>query len=247
MSEPSPNSIEATFVAGGRGLEAGRGWGWIAEGFQMFKRQAGIWILITLLLAVIFIALSLIPVVGALASWVLYPVFAGGIMLGCRSLAENGELAVGHVFAGFKNHAGNLAVIGLLSIVGWIIALIPLLLAVGAGAFFATAQGDAEALGVIGPGVAIGWLLTLALVIPVYMALWFAPALVVLREASAIDALKQSFRGCLRNIVPFLVYGVVLLILGVVAVIPFGLGLLVLMPVVMASVYVAYSEIFFRT
>jgi uncharacterized membrane protein len=79
------------------------------------------------------------------------------------------------------------------------------------------------------------------------MALWFAPALVVLRELPPIQALKQSFRGCLKNIVPFLVYGLVAMVLTVLAAIPFGLGLLVMMPVIMASVYVAYGEIFFRS
>jgi hypothetical protein len=257
MSEPNPNAVTAagagsagaeagTFVAGGHGLEAARGWGWIAGGFQMFKRKAGIWILITVILGVIFIGLTLIPVVGVLASWLLYPVFAGGIMLGCHSLAQQGELEVGHLFAGFRRRAGDLVVIGLLSIVAWIIVIIPLLLAIGAGAFFATMRGDPEALAAIGPGVAIAWLLVMGLAVPVYMALWFAPALVVLREVPPIEALKQSFRGCLRNIVPFLVYGVVVMVLGIIAAIPLGLGLLVLMPVIMASVYVAFRDIFFH-
>jgi uncharacterized membrane protein len=88
-------------------------------------------------------------------------------------------------------------------------------------------------------------LLAIGLAVPIYMALWFAPALVVLRETPPIEALKQSFRGCLHNIVPFLVYGVVVTVLSIIAVIPFGLGLLVLMPVIMASVYVAFCDIFF--
>lgn len=254
MSVPNPNTVvgtgsgaaeAGTFVAGGHSLEAGRGWGWIAEGFQLFKRRAGVWILITVVLAVIFIVVGLIPVVGAFATWVLYPVFAGGIMLGCRSLARGGELEMGHLFAGFKTRAGDLVVIGLLSIVGWIIVLIPVLAVLGAGAALNIMRGHSEAAIAIGPGVVIAWLLALGLAVPVYMALWFAPALVVLRETPPIEALKQSFRGCLRNILPFLVYGVVVLILGIVAIIPFGLGLLVLVPVIMASVYVAYREVFF--
>jgi hypothetical protein len=260
MGEPNPKPVtaagvdaagstavdSAAFVAGGRGLEAARGWTWITEGFQLFKRKAGTWILITIVLGVIFIGLTLIPVVGVLASWALYPVFAGGIMLGCHSLARNGELEFGQMFSGFRSRAGDLVVIGLLSIVAWIIVIIPVILAVGAGAFFATARGDPAALAAIAPGVLIAWLLAIGLAVPVYMALWFAPALVVLREMPPIEALKQSFGGCLRNIVPFLVYGVVMLVLGVIAVIPLGLGLLVLMPVIMASVYIAFRDIFFN-
>ena len=31
----------ATYVAGGQGVAAGRGWDWIAAGWDLFKRQAG--------------------------------------------------------------------------------------------------------------------------------------------------------------------------------------------------------------
>ena len=57
--------------------------------------------------------------------------------------------------------------------------------------------------------------------------------------------MKASFSACLKNIVPFLVYGVMLFILAVVAMIPFGLGMLVLVPVIIASVYAAYRDVFF--
>lgn len=242
-----PATDSGEFIDGGQALSAGRGWGWIAGGFRMFKSKPATWILITIVLGVIFIGMGLVPVLGALASWVLYPVFAGGIMLGCHALAHGDELAVGHAFAGFRNRAGNLAVIGLLSVVAWIIVMIPVIAVIGAGAFFGMMGGDPQAMAAMGPGVAIAWLVALGLAVPVYMALWFAPALVVLRELAPIDALKQSFRGCLKNIIPFLVYGVVAMVFTVLAAIPLGLGLLVMMPVIMASVYVAYGEIFFRS
>jgi len=235
------------FVDGGQGVAAGRGWGWIADGFGLFKKQPGTWILITIVLGILFIAMGLVPVLGALATWVLYPVFAGGIMLGCHAAAQGGEIGVGHIFAGFKNRAGGLVVIGLLSIVAWIVVMLPVFIVAGAGVFFGTMRGDPQAMAAIGPSVVLAWLVALALAVPVYMALWFAPALVTLRELPPVEALKQSFRGCLRNVVPFLVYGIVVMILTVLAAIPFGLGLLVMMPVIMASVYVAYGEIFFRS
>jgi uncharacterized membrane protein len=57
--------------------------------------------------------------------------------------------------------------------------------------------------------------------------------------------MKASFVACLRNIVPFLVYGVILFVLAIVASIPFGLGWLVLGPVMAASLYAGYRDIFF--
>ncbi|MBZ0097264.1 MAG: hypothetical protein K8H75_18075, partial [Sulfuricella sp.] len=53
-----------------------------------------------------------------------------------------------------------------------------------------------------------------------------------------------SFVGCLRNIWPFLVYGVIAFILMMIAMIPFGLGMLILVPVLNASIYLGYKDIF---
>jgi uncharacterized membrane protein len=56
--------------------------------------------------------------------------------------------------------------------------------------------------------------------------------------------MQESFTGCLRNIVPFLVYGVVMLALSLIASIPLGLGWLVLGPVLAASLYTSYKDIY---
>ncbi|HET8747557.1 MAG TPA: BPSS1780 family membrane protein, partial [Ramlibacter sp.] len=79
----------------------------------------------------------------------------------------------------------------------------------------------------------------------VLMAVWFAAPLVVFHERGAVDALKESFAGCLKNIVPFLVYGVIFFVLGIVASIPLALGWLVLGPMAAASIYTAYRDIYF--
>jgi uncharacterized membrane protein len=76
------------------------------------------------------------------------------------------------------------------------------------------------------------------------MAYWFAPALVVLNDVSPLDALIISFKACLTNILPFTLYGIVGLVLTVIAIIPLGLGLLILGPMIVASIYIAWSEIF---
>jgi uncharacterized membrane protein len=96
----------------------------------------------------------------------------------------------------------------------------------------------------MGASVMLAWLVALALSIPIYMALWFAPALVVLREMPPLEAIKASFLGCLKNILPFLVYSIVVMVLGIVAAIPLGLGWLVLGPTLIASVYVSYRDIY---
>jgi hypothetical protein len=43
--------------------------------------------------------------------------------------------------------------------------------------------------------------------LPIVMAIWFAPALVVFNAMQPVDALKASFHACLKNTLVFLVYG----------------------------------------
>ena len=76
------------------------------------------------------------------------------------------------------------------------------------------------------------------------MAIWFAPALIVFNAMPPVDALKASFNACLKNIVVFLVYGLMIMVLCFFAALPLGLGFLVLGPVVAGSVYASYRDIF---
>jgi uncharacterized membrane protein len=87
-------------------------------------------------------------------------------------------------------------------------------------------------------------LMMLGLSIPLAMAIWFAPALVVFHDLKPFDAMKQSFVGCWKNIVPLLLYGVIGLVIGILATIPFGLGWLVWAPTIVGSIYAGYRDIF---
>lgn len=237
------------FINGGRTVDAGRGWAWITGGFDLFKKQPGMWIGLVVVLLVILIVLSLLNIIfflGSIATALLMPVFVGGMMLGCQAQQRGGSLEMGHLFAGFKTQTGNLIVLGAIAIAGWIIVMVPVILIVGVGAFFGVMSGDAAGAVAMGGSFLIAWLVAMALSILLYMALWFAPALVVLRGVAPVAAIKQSFHGCLKNIVPFLIYGIIMLVLSIVATIPILLGWLVLGPVLVASVYLAYEDIYFE-
>ncbi len=235
----------ATYVAGGQGVAAGRGWDWIAAGWELFKKQAGMWIALVLVAFVIFVVLAFIPVVGSLASFILTPVFAAGVVIGCRAIEEGRELEIGHLFAGFKEKLAPLATVGAIYLGATIVIALVVGLATGASMFALFAGGTLEA---ATPAalmtVLLAVLVMLALMVPLFMAVWFASPLVVFEGKGAVDAMKDSFTGCLRNIVPFLVYGVAMLVLSLLATIPLGLGWLVLGPVLAASLYTSYKDIY---
>lgn len=236
-----------------RAVGAGRGASWWGEAWRLFTPAVGVWLLITLILIVLNVVGAAIPVVGSVAMQVLLPVFSGGLMLGCRALDRGNPLTVGHLFAGFSQSAGPLVILGLIStglaimitliVAGMMVALFGVaIFGMLTGATDASQTG--VALGSVVVAVLLGILFFLLLLLPLIMATWFAPALVMLGGLSPGAAMKASFRGCLRNVVPFLVYGVIGIALVIVATLPFGLGWFVLGPVTIASVYTSYCDIF---
>ncbi|MBK5106086.1 MAG: hypothetical protein JJE42_17705 [Burkholderiales bacterium] len=233
-----------SFHAEGRVVAGGRGWEWIVEAFALFRRQPGMWILIVLIAGILFFAVSIIPVLGSLAGALLFPIFGAGLMLGCRAQDQDGTLEIAHLFAGFKYRTGDLVLIGVFNLVCWVVIGFAVAAVVGGGVFMAVMRGGAPGAGISVISALVALLLVAGLSVPLYMATWFAPALIVLQELAPVAALKTSFFACLKNWVPFLVYGVVLLVLGLLAAIPAGLGYLVLIPVLTASIYTAYRDIF---
>lgn len=239
---------EAAFNAEGNACPAGAGVEWWTKAWPLFTRQAGMWIAVIVVTFVIFVVASFIPVVGQLAILLFSPVIAGGLMLGAREVDQGGALTIGHIFAGFSNQMGQLVLIGVLYLAGMVVVtvVVGLIAGIGIGTLIgASGAAHPAAIGAAGAsGVLLAVLIALALMLPLYMALWFAPALVVFHELTAVDAMKASFSGCLKNIVPFLLYGLVGMVLAIVASIPFGLGWLVLGPVTIGSVFVGYRDIY---
>jgi uncharacterized membrane protein len=174
-------------------------------------------------------------------------------MLGCRAIDNGAPLTINHLFAGFAQRTGPLLMLG--AIYTAVVLGIALVVFGIVAALFGTAtvgaflnSGDTLSLGMALGGLLVatlvGLLLFLALLLPLIMAIWFAPALVILRGVEPVAALRLSFDGCMKNMLPFLVYGAIGLLLAIVATIPFGLGWLVLGPMTTASIYAGYCDIF---
>ena len=87
-------------------------------------------------------------------------------------------------------------------------------------------------------------LVVIALSLPLSMAMLYAPALIVLADSEVVPALKTSFFACLKNVLPFLIWGVMIMVLGIAATIPLALGWLLLGPVMMVSLYISYRDVF---
>jgi uncharacterized membrane protein len=177
---------------------------------------------------------------------VLTPVFAGGIFAACREQDQGRPLAVSHLFAGFREGFGTLLSIGFIYLGITIAVTLIVGVVTGAGMWTLLGSGtDPDAIAGMGLTLILAFLIVFALLLPVFMALWFAPALAMFHQQGPAEAMKASFVACLKNVLPFLVYSVILLPLAFIASIPLGLGWLVLGPVLAASLYTSYRDIFF--
>jgi uncharacterized membrane protein len=208
-------------MTGPHAVPAGHGWLWIRDAYALFRARPRPWIGALATVYLINVAVSLVPMVGSLVSFVLGPIFGGGLMAGARALDRHGEARVSMVFDGFSARAGQLALVAVFYLVGILaVMLLAVLILVGGGVVSgagleALSANDPEAFAAAVAPMAIVLLVlvVMALMIPLIMAYWFAPALVMLEDMTAWEAMQASFHGCWKNIVPFLLYGLVLLVI----------------------------------
>ncbi|PWB51073.1 MAG: hypothetical protein C3F18_09295 [Nitrosomonadales bacterium] len=230
-----------------------QGWRWITAGFRLYARNPLIWIVFFMIYMVFELVLAFtIPVAGAIASALLDPILIAGFMAGCRALELDEELEIGHLMAGFRANAGQLAAAGGFYLSGKILLIV---IAMGIAGLFigpmpevdfsALESMDPAQLQLVARHFMIMGALLMSLLIPLLMAFWFAPALILFDHMTARQAMKLSFTACLRNIWPFTLYGVAGSLLFMLGALPFGLGLLAVIPVLFGtSIYTAYRDIF---
>lgn len=239
---------DGAFVANGRSVAAGNGWAWITEAWEMFKGQKGTWIGLFVILALIIVASNLLPAIGTILLVLLTPVLYGGIMLGCDSQHRGERLEIGHLFAGFRTHTGRLIGAGAATLLAFagIFVVVMLFFGVEMARMMMGVKPAPEQMQSMSMNVLLAPLIIMALSLPVYMAIWFATPLIVLNDLGVGEALRASFAASLKNIMPFFVFGIAFFLLAIVATIPLGLGWLALGPVLLASIYTGYRDIFYE-
>jgi uncharacterized membrane protein len=233
-----------------RSVPTGHGWRWIVDGFRLFSQNPGTWIGIYLVFMVITMLLSMLPLVS-IAATILSPILLGGMLLGAREQDKGNPLQFNHLFAGFSEAGGNLALVGVFMLVAtMVITVVTMIIyfAIFGGTLFngglnPQANPDQAGLFFI-QSFGVITILVLLLVTPVLMAYFFAPGLIALHRQEFFDSLKYSFLGCWRNMLPLSWFGLLVILMFIVGAIPLGLGWLVVGPVTIAAGYTAYKDIF---
>jgi len=243
--------VEARVVA------PARGWQWLFEGFWLFRKTPVIWLALTIALGLMWAVSLVIPVLGPLLFNLLSPALFAGLMIGCRALESGKPLEIGHLFAGFRQHAAPLVTVGGVYLVGTVV-VVGIVLVVAGGSMLPavlTKPGtDIETLRAAARSMSLALAVGAAVYVPLLMVIWFAPLLVVFDGLAPVAAMKLSFTACVSNTVPFLVYGVAVLMVWVILSLPAALGaaggllvvalLVASIPVLICSVYTSYRDIF---
>lgn len=241
------------FATPGATVDAGRGAGWIGEGWALFKAAPALWIVAMLILFGLQFALGLIPVLGNLAAVLLGPLFMAGVLAFGHGVARDGQADLGALFIGFREKTGALVMVGVLYfllILGLIVVFAGAAFFLMGGAAVFAAGAPEQVMSAIMAGGGVMAILLLVLVffafgILVAAAYWFAPGLVLYTDLGAWPAMKESFSACMRNWLPFLVYGILafVVLLGGMVILFVGMFLLSL-PILMASYYASFRDIF---
>ncbi len=223
-------------------LSIGAGWSWISDAWQIFKAAIGTWLLSVLIMLVVGIIVAIIPVLQLL-SGALNVFFMAGVAYMAHKIVNDEPISVGDLLIGLQKNTLQLFLVFVFGAVAMIV-IIGLLIILGLvfGLGFSSFLSQNTSLMIM----LLMVLIALALLIPVYMAMWFAPVLVILHDRPATEAMKLSFFACLRNLLPFLWYGIVLGLFMLLALLPLGLGVFITLPLMMISCYTAYRQIMTR-
>ena len=240
-----------------RSVATARGWQWIIEGFTLFKKNPPMWLMITLGLFLAFKLIMFLPFIG-FAAILLAPIILVGLMEGCRALDLGQPLKPSYLLSGFVRNTGALATLGAIYLIGNLLIILVIGLLGGEAVmqvlkFSLEKKITPENADLIRDAVSTATLAVLAgslLSIPLMMACWFSPLLIYLHDMKPLQAMGVSFKACVQNTMPFLIYGgVFFLVLFLVTPISmatriFDLGMWLLAPLAIPSIYTSYKDIF---
>ena len=192
--------------------EARHGIAWLAQAYALFSRKRLPWILLLLTYYILLKLLLYVPYAGPYAISILKPVFAVGLLAAAWTQERGGTPQLSQLFQGFRANLGSLLPIGIFFVVGVTAAVFASslvddgklldLLSNAGGAMteedFTAALADGS--------LQAGMLFSALLTIPILIATWWAPALVVFQNAGAGTALAVSFRAAIANFRPLAIY-----------------------------------------
>jgi hypothetical protein len=226
-------------------LPASRGIGWLTGAFALFRAAPLAWVSLCAGWIAITFGLLILPFIGGVLANFLQPVFFASFAITAYRQAQGEKIVMGDLFIGFKRHVRPLVNLGAVLLLAEIaifavMALLGLPLVNAGSERGFTIEEYMEALQGREWVIITGFVLT----VTVKGALWFAPPLIAFHGMSTLHAMRWSVYAALSNLGTMLVYGLALMAIFFVALLPWALGLLVVIPMMVISTYLGYRDVF---
>ena len=227
-----------------RAVDASAVFDWLKQGWGIFMANPLLWVAAAAIVIAGLVALSFVWLPGQLLACLLMPILAAGLLAMCRRISAGNPCELQLLAAGFKSRTSPLMGLGLIMLLASLLIQAIVFLLLGGSIASMVAMPNVVGLGLLLGGSLLAFLLSFVLIVPLGMALWFAPALVFFNNVTPLGACRMSFNACLKNILPFLILGLVVFVLSFFAALPVGLGFIVLLPVLTGALYASYQDVF---
>jgi hypothetical protein len=214
-----------------RRVKPARSLAWLAEGWAYFLGTARSTLLLTaMLLGATLLAALLANMRSASVLFSMLMVVYLGLLAGsCRNFDDGGPLLL------FPRDIVRSKTLWIVAALAGAITLALDLLSNSMSVYAHAASWS---------GLGLYFLFVKSLSLLALMALWLAPALVVLHGAGPLRAMKLSLLGSLKNFLPWLLFSLLAFVFLIVAAIPVGLGLLAALPTLAGAAYLAWQDLF---
>lgn len=228
-------------------LDMGQGMAWYGCGWNFFKQGASVWVLTAIVFLVIGFACSLIPAIGPMVFMLLVPLLISGFYFGADDIRQGRSVQMGTLFQAFFDDEARtpLLILGGLFLGLMIAFALIVMLMVGPGMMsMGPASDDIAPRHLLPRGLGMGFVVMMLVQVLIAMCMFFAVPLTAFDKVAPVEAIKTSFQATVRNILPFLLFIIVYIVLAFIASIPFFLGFIVLLPIAFCSIYCAYRGVF---
>lgn len=220
-----------------------RGASWLGEAFALYRRAPLAWIGLCIGWLAIWFGLLLVPFLGPVLANLLQPVFFGSFAIAAYKQAAGERIGIHELFSGFRRNVRALVNIGLVLMLAQLAAVF-LMKAMGLPTWPVDREFDLVQYAEMLRGAR--WTLAAGFTVMGLAsgALWYAPQLIVFHGMPTSHAIRWSVYAALSNPGAMLLYGALLVLLLMIAWIPLGLGMLVMLPVMVISTYTGYRDVF---
>ena len=246
-------------------LPSSAGWRWLLGGLAIYRRNPPILSLLVVAYWFSIVILDSLPLAGPVLASLALPGLAVGLMQAARNVERGAGVSLSTLFGSFRDNPRTLLALGALYLCCSLGALaFSALLDGGDLMKYVLADSKAERAALEDNDFTLAILCVMVLLLPVMMANWFAPVLAAWHRLTLFKALFFSLVACAMNWRPFVTYGLALFVFaGVLPALFLSLLLLIfpaaaqfmvalvmtpmmliVAPVVFASFYACYHDIF---